>query len=118
MKNEMKIEMARGDLFVLPFALFIDNVQSDMELDNIYFTVKKRYTDKKALIQKKLSDNTITSDGQGSYVITIDPEDTEDMEFGSYEFDIEVVKLPSIKKTFIGTLELTKEVTHHYNEEE
>ena len=114
----MEIKMARGDLYTLPFALFIDDVQSELELDEVYFTVKRRYTERRALLQKKLTDGGIVSDGHGNYTLTIEPEDTQAMEFGTYDFDIEVVKEanPAIKRTFVGTIELTKEVTHHINE--
>lgn len=112
----MKITMARGDIYSFSFAIFIDDAQTSQQMDNIYFTVKKHHYDERAIFQKKLSDGTITTDLQGSYSIVIEPEDTDGLDLGTYDFDIEVVKLPSIKRTFVGVLELTKEVTHRGNE--
>lgn len=112
----MKISMARGDIYSFSFAVFIDDEQTSQEMDNIYFTVKKHHYDEDYLIQKRLSDGGIHTDGEGNYSIIIDPEDTDDLALGTYDFDIEIEKLPDIKRTFVGTLELTKEVTHRRNE--
>lgn len=114
--SELSLSMARGDIYSFSFAVFIDDEQSSQEMDQIYFTVKKNYYDKSYLIQKRLSDNGIVSDGHGNYSVIINPEDTNNLELGVYDFDIELVKMPSIKRTFVGTLELTKEVTHWNNE--
>ena len=112
----MKISMARGDVYSFSFGIYIDDAQTTMEMDNIYFTVKKHYYDEAYVFQKRLNDHGIVDDGQGAYNITINPEDTEELDIGTYDFDIEIVKLPDIKRTFIGVLELTKEVTHKGNE--
>ena len=109
--------MARGDLYCFPFCLLIDGEQSVMVPDNIYFTVKKCFSDAEYLFQKRLSSGTIASDGQGNYWVTILPEDTDGLEFGAYVFDIEVVMLPRFKRTFPGRLVLTGEATHRCNEE-
>ena len=114
----MKISMARGDLFVFPFAVFLDNEQVTAEMDEIWFTVKKHYYDEEALFQHRLTDGGIMSDGEGTYTVTIAPEDTEELAFGQYDFDIQVEKSGtlSIKRTFYGTLNLGPEVTHKGNE--
>ena len=112
----MKITFPRGDLYAFPFSIEIDGETMTDTVDEIWFTVKKKYTDPEALISKRLTAGTITSDGKGMYVVTIRPEDTEELCFGSYVFDIQVQKLPRIKKTITGTLELTPEVTWKGNE--
>lgn len=114
----MHIIMARGDVFSFSFGLYIDGVLSTEEMDNVYFTVKNSHYTHDPLFQKKCSDGSIASDTHGSYTVTINPEDTDNLDFGDYEFDIEVVKLPGIKRTFTGILSLTEEVTHRSNEEE
>lgn len=113
--SELRFFMARGDLFYIPFGVYIDDELNADAMDQIFFTVKKHYYNAQPIFQKTL-ENGIESDGEGNYLITILPEDTEALEFGEYDFDIEVVKAPDIKKTFVGVLELTKEVTHRYNE--
>ena len=112
----MQISMARGDIYSFSFAIFIDDEPTSIEMDEIYFTVKKHHYDTPYVIQKRLSNGGIVGDGQGSYSITIEPEDTDDLTIGTYDFDIQVEKLPDIKRTFIGKLELTPEVTHRGNE--
>ena len=113
----MEITMARGDLYCFPFCLMVDEEQSTDLPDNIYFTVKKFFGNPEYLFQKKLSDGSISTDGLGNYWVTILPQDTDNLEFGFYDFDIEVVKLPELKRTFQGKLELTAETTHAGNED-
>ena len=112
----MKICLARGDLEVIPFAVYIDGVQEKTSMDEIYFTVKKHYYDESEVFQKRLSDGGIESDGEGAYVLSLNPEDTESLPFGTYDCDIEIVRDPDIKRTFNGTLEISREVTHKSNE--
>lgn len=117
MGKELEIRMARGDLVTKSFRLIgPQNSTYTIEPDEIYFTVKLNSRDHDYKFQKRLSDGGIDLVETGRYIITIDPEDTDNLLFGVYEFDIEVVKTGSIKKTFCGKLVLEKEVTHHYNE--
>ena len=55
--------------------LDVDNEPILTKAEEIYFIVKKRWTDKTALITKDLSD--MTFDSQGYYHFTIEPSDTE-----------------------------------------
>lgn len=110
----VKIVMARGDVKHIGFTVKLGQ-QVQTEFDDIYFTVKKDSRDREFKFQKKVSDGTIT-ENNGHYSFTINPEDTDELSFGSYAFDIEIVRLPSIKKTFVGSLTLTDEVTHANNE--
>ena len=114
----MKISFPRGDTYAFPFGLFADDQRAELEIDNIWFTVKKRYTDHgpgSVLIQKTLQLGTIDADDEGGYVVRFRPEDTRDLPFGMYVFDIQV-EGPDITRTFLGQLELTGEVTHHGDE--
>lgn len=113
----MKIEMARGDIHKQRFTLLGGDGQPYAEpLDNIYFTVKKNANDKDYKFQKRLSDDDIVWVEAGTYQFTIMPDDTNGLPFGDYDFDIEVVRSGTIKKTFLGKFILGKEVTHAYNE--
>ena len=109
--------MARGDLLTKSFTVkgpggtpFTD------PFDNIYFTVKKYPDDTEYLLQKRLSDGGIVSVGNGKYQFTIEPGDTDQMAFGEYGFDIELVINLQLKRTFVGKFTLTKEYTHMRNE--
>lgn len=113
----MDIKMARGDTVSRAFTVKNKDGTVFAETpDEIYFTVKKTYTDRNFKFQKRLSTGGIESVDTGKYKFTIFPEDTNGLTFGDYDFDIEIVKAPGLKQTFCGKLTLQKEVTHSYNE--
>lgn len=114
-----KIEMPRGDVYAFPFSFYdAGGEKITAEMDNIWFTVKKKYTDTEYIIQKTLRGGTISSDGKGNYAVMIRPEDTEGLSFGTYVYDIQVQRLPGLKHTETGLLELRYEVTYRENEGE
>ena len=51
----MKITFPRGDLYAFPFSIEVDGEKMTDALDDVWFTVKKKYTDPEALISKRLS---------------------------------------------------------------
>lgn len=57
-----------------------------IEPEEMYFIVKKRWDDKKALITKTLEDMTFDEDGY--FHFTIYPEDTEKLPYGKYVWDL------------------------------
>ena len=82
--------------------------------DQLYFTMKK--TEKgEAIVKKNLSNGIILED-DGYYHITMETEDTRDLNAGSYVYDIELHIVSSSKtivKTIIeGTIELLQDVTN------
>lgn len=58
--------------------------------EEIYFTVKKRWTDKTPIFQKSLAD--MTFDAEGYYHFTITPEDTEGVAYGKYVWDFTAIE--------------------------
>lgn len=111
----LKIEMVRGDYQKIKFKIKNGNL---LEFDEIYITFKKNcYTDE-MILQKRLSSNEIIKDEEGNYHFEILPFETEKLDYGKYMFDIELCKEnnPKIKKTFLGELEIMKEVTFVCNE--
>lgn len=60
------------------------------EAQEIYFVVKKHWTDKEALIIKDLSD--MVFDEEGYYHFTIEPTDTENLAYGKYVWDFTPVE--------------------------
>lgn len=77
--------------------------------DKLYFTVKKTYISKEMLIQKKLEDFVIDADG--TYHFTILPDDTNNLKYGTYVFDIEVIT-DGVKTTIAkGDFTIEPEVT-------
>lgn len=114
----MYIEMPRGDYRPLYFPLKNkDGTVSDLNVDEIYITFKKDTSNSsRVLFQKRLSDGDITKDENG-YHFAIMPEDTEDLAYKEYVFDIEIYnETPLIKQTTVGKLKLTGEVTHKKDE--
>lgn len=63
----------------------MDGTPITVEADAIYFIVKKKWTDKTALITKTIDD--MTFDEQGYYHFSINPEDTENLAYGTYVWD-------------------------------
>ena len=118
-KAPIMIAMPRGDIHPVRFGLYQHN-HDEMEtqpFDSIYFTVKKNFTYHQYKFQKSLAAGTIVALGDGSYQFIIMPEDTDGLDFGTYEFDIQVARGMTLKQTFYGKLKLTTEVTHHCNEQ-
>jgi len=114
----MRITMPRGDSRPMKFKIKNkDGTECDIGFNEIYITFKESYHSKEALFQKRLTNKDITKDEDGYYHFTILPEDTENLRYTRYYFDIEVHnRQPLIKQTTIGILELTQEVTFTENE--
>lgn len=112
------IEFARGDSYDRGFVLRDKQTKEVItdEFDEVYFTVKKTWTDEEFKLQKRKSTGGITYEGEGRYTLHILPEDTDEMQFGEYDCDIEVKNDNGFKRTFYGRMKLTKEVTHEINE--
>lgn len=84
----------------------------------IYFTVKESFDDEGFVIQKTLEDMTI--DSAYEYHLTILPDDTNELEFGEYVYDLEVIRdiIGTDKQTIAkGSFTLETEVTYAANEE-
>ena len=112
----MEIRMARGDMETRTILLKNSSGTAYSTVpDEIYFTVKKNANDHDYLFQKRL-DSGIVMIETGKYQLVIMPTDTDGLAFGTYDCDFEIIKEGEIKKTFVGTLVIAKEVTHHYNE--
>ena len=111
----MEITMARGDSFEKGVVKKRNDQPDTTAFDEVYFTVKKRFTDREPMFQKTLENGGISSDGNGHYTLFIRPADTDGLGFGEYVFDFEFVK-DYYKRTFKGKLILTEEATHVNNE--
>lgn len=112
------MEMTRGDTFEFRFQRQTTDKQIiTTKPDKMFFTVKNNTYLQKALIQKKLEDNTITFDEKTNYYhVTINPEDTNDLSYGDYSYDIEIIDKGKVKTIAKGILRITDEVTFASNE--
>lgn len=80
----------------------------------LFFTVKTSFKTQEYVLQKNLENMYITQDGYWHFALN--PEDTEDLPYGKYCWDIQVVQ-DGFKTTIArGYLELTNESTWKENE--
>lgn len=115
----MRIAMPRGDIRYERFLINNpDETRTDIDFDNVYFTVKKSPSDRVYLIKKSLRQGTITKLGLGDYQFKIEAKDTEKMKYGKYIFDIQLSYQDIVKETFSGEFELLYEVTFPDDDEE
>ena len=113
----MDLEFVRGDTKPLKFQIK-DNNGNILKMDSndeLLFTVKKNYNIKNAILQKKLSDGSIHYDS-GYYFIALSHEDTANLKYGTYVYDIQLMSGEIVSTLVLGTITLTEEVTHIANE--
>lgn len=111
----IQIEFARGDSYQKGLLLKRGGEPVTDTFEDVYFTVKKSYSEHEFILQKRMSTGGIVYDGNGHYTMFIEPDDTNGLSFGDYDCDFEF-RASGYKRTFYGKLKLTKEVTHYYNE--
>ena len=83
--------------------------------DKMYFTIKNNEYTKDVLIQKTF-ENGITFTEEYYYVIEILPKDTDNLSYGKYYFDIEIIINGKPKTIKIDEFNITKEITFTTNE--
>lgn len=112
------MEITRGDTFEFRFQRKNQNKEVITEKpDKMYFTVKENDRTEDYLFQKRLNNNTISYDEVSYYYnITIDPEDTNNLSYGTYYYDIEVITNNKVKTIAKGQLSITSEITFESNE--
>lgn len=82
--------------------------------DKIYFTVKKNNTTLEPIFQKTIDD--MTFDESGYYHFTIEPEDTNNLDYGNYYYDIERIYEGDKKTISRGQFKVDYEITFAGNE--
>ena len=111
--KEFDIEFTRGDTCPLKFSLLDKegNVLTLTNADELYFTVKTNFSTTEKKLQKTFGQGDITHEEDGSYKLVIAPDDTDDWNYGSYVWDLELVSGDYTRTVAIGNLTLTNEVT-------
>ncbi|MBP5408482.1 MAG: hypothetical protein J6Y42_05035 [Bacilli bacterium] len=113
----MNIELVRGEEFPIEFTLKNDEDvnMTPQELTDIVITCRKLpYSDSDILFQKKLSDSEIRYT-DGTYTFNILEEDTKDLNYGTYGYDIKVIQEGLIDK-FIGSIIIKEEYNCEYED--
>lgn len=104
------IKVTRGD--TLPLKFQRKDADGEIIMDTpeaMHLTVKTDWNTATALVEKSLSD--MTMDAEGEWHVVIEPEDTENLAYGTYVFDIEVITAEYIATIAKGELRLTEEST-------
>lgn len=100
------IIMTRGDTVRIKLSLVDDSGTPYMprDGDEIRFAVKKKYTDNIPLILLIIPNDTL--------ILTINPKDTKNLDFGTYVYDIQITYANGDVDTIIAkqTLRLEEEV--------
>ena len=116
----MNISIIRGD--TAKFSFYRKDKDGHVILSQpeaIYFSVKNSPYESKTIIQKKLSDMEF-DDETGKYTFYINPEYTNNLVYGTFDYDIEVKdtidELQYTKTIAIGKFEIQKEITFSSNE--
>ena len=96
--EKVNFNFIKGDTYTRGFTIDLD-----FPINQVYFTVKEKSSDKRYLLQKRLT-NGIELDPEvpNRYVLTIDADDTNDFKVNTnYVFDIQIVT-DSMKRTIVG----------------
>lgn len=100
-----QISMTRGDSLSLSFELNMDNeLYIPKDGDVIRFALKEKVEDEKVLIERIIPNDTMT--------LTLNPEDTKNLPFGEYRYDVQITYADGAVYTFItdSPFEITNEV--------
>lgn len=102
------IILTKGDTF--SFAIEFEGL--DQELTNIYFSCKEETSSRVYIFQKSLN-NGVTKINNSTYRVRVAPEDTKNIESGSYFYDLQISAngdvFTILKGKFIVEYEITEE---------
>lgn len=96
--EENTIHLTRGDSAVLLLKIRRDD-ETEYELqagDSVLFTVKNSVYDTAVIMQKKLTDGAIK----------LNPDDTKNLQYGTYYYDVELTQSDGFVATVIGPQKL------------
>ena len=98
------IDLTRGDTLKVTINITQDGEEYTPQTgDVVRFAMKRHYSDSDALITKTIDNNTL--------LLELDPEDTKELAFGAYVYDIEMTFANGDVDTFIkGKFTITEEV--------
>ena len=107
-------EFVRGDTFAFKFLLTMQDgtAVKKEDIDTLFITCRKFASKESPIIFKKtLEDVEIDTDGYCHAIFN--PEDTQELIYDSYFFDIEVTLKGGFRKTKLFQFKITKETTIH-----
>lgn len=115
MNEENKISMTRGDTARWKFQRLDANGNPIKAIaDYCWFTVKTNDMKKETILQKTIDNMEFGEDY--FYRFTIEPEDTNNLQYGDYVYDLEVIQEDYKQTISKGIFTLEYEVTFVNNE--
>lgn len=94
-----KITMTRGDTVRIQVAIDIDGEEYAPEVgDVVRFAAKKAWTDEEPCILITIPNDTL--------ILTIEPNDTKQLEFGAYNYDLQITFANGDVATFVTKAKL------------
>lgn len=104
-----KIDLTRGDTMILEVSLKDEAGEAYIPTDTdiIYFRLKKNATSKEVLLEKEIPYDTM--------ILQLDEADTENLKFGTYYYEIELVTSENNHFTAIANepFNITEELENH-----
>ena len=104
--KDTTITLTRGDTMVALISITQANgyPYTPVEGDKVRFAMKTNYTDVKPLLVKDIPIDTME--------LKLEPEDTADLNFGKYVYDVQLTKADGTVDTFItkAIIRITEEV--------
>lgn len=106
------MEFTRGDTYRFRFQRKdVNGNVITQKSQKMWFTVKRNYRTTEKVLQKTLEKDEIKFDSDYYYHILIQHEDTKDLNYARYVYDIQVENDGVVKTIALGDLRLTNEVT-------
>lgn len=107
-------EFVRGDTFAFKFLLTMQDktpVQKE-NIDTLFITCRKCANKQSPIIFKKTLED-VEIDAEGYCHAKFNPEDTQELIYDTYFFDVEITTKGGFRKTKLVQFEITKETTIH-----
>ncbi len=114
--KKINFEIVRGDNKSIFIQLTDNNEVDNQKVEKMFFSVKNDGYENDVLFQKKLDAGIKFDDSTGIYEILIFPEDTDDLDFCNYKYDLQIID-NNIKETLMsGFFSILEEITNKNNE--
>ena len=101
------LEMVKGDTF--KFELYLPE-ETFVNVTGIYFTMKRKGSDSVYLFQERFG-HGVEYVAVGTWRIRVAPEDTNDIDAGTYDYDLCVCSDNDVYTILIGKMKLLQDVT-------
>ena len=103
------ISFIRGDTFPFKVKIHSKTTITKEDIDTLFVTCRKIASEVSPILFQKTLDDVEISD---NYIhITFKPEDTENLEYEKYCFDVELTLKNGVRKTKFATFTLDNETT-------